>query len=369
MRTIADYIKDGWVKILRTGKWTDRKKREHQFDEERLQRIADNYKEPLDFSLAPITATHDAKPTTPKLGKIEKLEKVGEFLLAKPAKVAKDMIQVLKDIGYRFVSTSLNPNDTINHLALVPNPAVAGLGEFPEAAMNFSQPEDSIELLIEFSALEEDEKEPIQNKEIDDKEENIMFGKTKKKKPDDGQPQVENTGTAEVSPGNENEKESGDEKADFAAVAAAAENAKKEAAELKKKIAAMEQKQKETEVAEFCKSLKPGVIIPKYRPGLEKFLTLLATEEETFDFSTAGDSGAAEKQTVYEFAKEFLESLTPQIPLDPLKKAKGNTEDDDEIEFADADDDDLQLHRQVKAVMKEKGIPYEKALKIVEKRR
>jgi hypothetical protein len=199
---ISDYIKDGWVKILRTGRFTDRRKREHQFDEDRLQRIADNYKKPLDFSLAAITATHDAKPTTPNMGKIEKLKRVGQFLLAKPVNVVKDTVKVLKDIGYKFVSTSLNPNDTLNHLALVPNPAVSGLDEFPEAALNFSQPEDSIELLIEFSALEEEENEETQDsknqeklKNIDQKEETIMFRKEKKKKPDEEQPKEQDIET------------------------------------------------------------------------------------------------------------------------------------------------------------------------------
>ena len=206
------------MKILRTGTWTDRKKRQHRFDENRLQQIANNYKQPLDFSIAPIIATHDAKPTTPKLGKIESLKRVGLFLLAKPVNVRKDMVQVLKDIGYQYVSTSLNPNDTINHLALVPNPAVSGLGEFPEAALNFSQPgeeTDTIELLIEFSALEQEESEETETKEknqqINQKEEQHMF--QKKKKPDDDQQQVQDAAAVD-SPG---EKDENEKQIDFSA--------------------------------------------------------------------------------------------------------------------------------------------------------
>lgn len=406
--SISEYIKNGWVKILRTGRFTDRRKRQHQFDEDRLQRIADNYKKPLDFSLAAITATHDSLPTTPNLGKIEKLKRVGEFLLAKPVNVVKDMVKVLKDIGYGYVSTSLNPNDTINHLALVPNPAVSGLDEFPEAALNFSQPGDSIELIIEFSALEEEEsKEPKDQlkmwisallnekvvkplakqfkfsetpelifeetqdsknqeelKNIDDqKEENIMFTK-KKKKPDEDKPQEQDIETADDSPGEE--KQNGDEKIDFAAALAAAENAKKEALELKKKLAAMEQKQTEAEVAEFCKSLKPGVILPKHQKGLEKLLTLLAESGDTFDFSA---DGKGEEETPYDFAKSFLSSLEQQIPLDPLKKIKGDPGDDDEMEFSDdVNEEDIELNRKAKAIMKEDKCNYEEALEKAERR-
>lgn len=404
--SIIDYIKDGWVKILRTGTWTDRRKREHHFDENRLQRIADNYTTPLDFSIAPITATHDAKPTTPKLGKIESLKRIGEFLLAKPVNVAKDMVTMLKDIGYKFVSTSLNPNDTLNHLAIVPNPAVAGLGEFNEAALNFSQGEDTIELCIEFSALEEEESEkpkekdqlkmwisaflnekvvkPIarqynfstppeliiddeptnqKNEEIDEKEEQHMF--QRKKKPDEEKPQAQDTAAVE-SPGEKDENENIDFAAELATATAKADAATKKANELQARLEQMELQSQEKEVADFCDSLKPGAVLPKFMPGVKRLLNLLAGEEETFDFST---DGKGEKETCYEFAKAFLSSLESQIPLDPLKKTKGDTGEDDEIEFADADDEELELHRKVKAVMKEKGIGYEQALDIVEKRR
>jgi hypothetical protein len=360
MKKISDYINDGWVKILRTGTWTDHRKRKHKFDENRLQEIENNYKSQVNFSLAPLTPTHDFQGLT-DLGKIEKIKKVDQYLLAKPKKVAAEIMKILKRVGCKFISSSLNPDNTLNHVALVPNPAIKGLGEFPEAAMNFSQPEDSIELLIEFSALEEESEETHdpnhEDLKIDQKEENNMFGKEKKKKPDEEQPQEQDIKTADDSTGEKNE--SGEDNSDFSVAMAAAEKAKNEAAELKKKLAAMEQKQKETEVAEFCKSLKPGVILPKHQKGLEKLLVLLSEAEDTYDFSA---DGKGEAETPYEFARSFLSSLESQIPLDPLK-VKGTIPDDDEIEFsANVDDEDLEQHKKALAIMKEKECTYEEAL-------
>lgn len=368
MKTIADYMKKGWVKILRTGEFTDRRKRTHIFDGNRLQRIADNYQQPLNFSLAPITPTHDAKPTTPNLGKIERLKRVGQFLLAKPAKVVKDMVTVLKDIGYKYVSASLNPNDTINHLALVPNPAVSGLGEFPETAMNFSKPEedtDTIDLLIEFSSLEEEEQEETEtedtkNKEnlnIDEKEETIMF--KKKKKPDEDQSKEQDIETADDSP---EENDGGDGKVDFAAAldeaTKRAESAEEKADALTAAVNKMQQERLKKEVADFCDSLKPGAVIPKFLPGVKRMLTVLAGLPDTYDFS----DGKGEKETTYEFAKSLLSSLEPQIPLDPLKP-KGTTGDDDDIEFSgDVDEEDLERDKKARAIMKEKECTYEDAL-------
>lgn len=383
MKTISDYIKEGWVAILKTGTHTDRKRRTHQFDEDRLQQIENNYKSQVNFSLAPLTVTHDSGGII-DLGKIEKVKKVGQYLFAKPKKVATEMIKALKRAGCKFISSSLNPDNTLNHVALVPNPAVPGLGEFPEAAMNFSQPEDSIELLIEFSALEgefreellaewasslrpkleyiddlgDTNQENIKDKD-DQKEEKIMF--TKKKKPDDDQPKEQEIETADDSPGENDEKE----KIDFAAALEQAnkrvEKAEQKADALATEVNNMKKESQEKEVAEFCNSLKPGAILPKFRLGVEKLLNLLTGEEETYDFSTAGDSGAAAKQTAYDFAKEFLSSLSPQIPLDPLK-LKGTAGDDDEIEFADADDEEIELHRKAKAIMEEDKCAYEEAL-------
>ena len=193
-----------------------------------------------------------------------------------------------------------------------------------------------------------------------------MFEKTKKK-PEENKPQTQEAAAVETSgqkDENENEKNI-DLSAELATATAKAEAATQKANELQTKLEQMELQSREKEVAEFCNSLKPGAVLPKFIPGMKRLLNLLAPEEETFDFST---DGKGEKETCYDFAKAFLSSLEPQIPLDPLKTKKADGEDD-EIEFADADEEDLELNRKVKAVMKEKGISYEQALHIVEKRR
>jgi hypothetical protein len=127
----------------------------------------------------------------------------------------------------------------------------------------------------------------------------------------------------------------------------------------------MEKQSTQKQVADFCDSLKPGVIIPKFKPGVERLLNVLAGMEGTYDFSA---DGKGEKETSYEFAKSFFTSLESQIPLDPLKKAKSDTSDDDEIEFSDADDEDIELHRKAKAIMKEDKCKYEEALLKAERR-
>jgi hypothetical protein len=191
-----------------------------------------------------------------------------------------------------------------------------------------------------------------------------MFGK--KKKPDEDKPEVKDPAAVE-SPG-ENEKN--EEKVDFAAAVAEAnkraEQAEQKANALAAKVNKMEQESQEKTVADFCNSLKPGAILPKFMPGVKRLLNLLAGEEETYDFSTA--AAPRPKQTLYDFTKDFLASLSPQIPLDPLKKTKGDPGDDDEFEFADADDEDIELNRKAKAIMKEEKCTYEEALKKAERR-
>jgi len=349
MKDIQKYLNEGWFPILCTGTHTDRRNKQHSFDSERLNDIVKKYdKRAIDFSLAPLQATHDTNPGTPNLGKIEKLKVIGNFLLAKPAKVMKEAIKVLKDLGYRYISSSLSHDNTLNHVALVQKAAVGGLGEFPEASLNFSQSEDASIFMIEFSIDGQIENDPdfeeeIQNKTQPEKEVKMSDEKTPGEEKPDKELDTEKPGIKE---------ESKKEPADFSA-------ALQKISTLEGKLSEMEKEKQQKEAAEFCASLEPGVITPVMLPRLKGLLFKLGNIEEKIEFS--GPDGKDVTESPAESFKTFLKSLKPQIPLEPLNPFKGSV---DGLEFsADVPDDDLDLDKRATAIQTNEKISYAEALK------
>jgi phage I-like protein len=400
--TLADYLKDGWFKFLRKGIFLDSKGRTWNFDEAKLTKIESinsNLEEPVSICLG------HPKDNKPAKGAIDKIKKVGNFLLAKPKKIAKDFAEKLKSGEILFVSASMNPETfKLNHIGLVDDPAIKGLGQFPAAAYaNFSTSEDDeILLSFEFAQLDEvavDEK----IKTIGDAFQKIreflieMFGMEKADKAiphhvidfiseysvlKDESTNFENNDISGEEPGKEEQQLSKDKKTpekepvqtppepsiDFSAKYEAekdrADLAEKKAAELETKIAEDARKQREEKVIEFCaKQVTEGRLLPKEKEGMQTFLMQL-DPQDSIEFSAG-----TEKQTPVEFMQTFVSGLPKRVPLDPLPIGGKTMDDDIEFSEGDVDQEDLEDHKRAKAIQAEKKCTYAEALAEVRKRR
>ncbi len=79
---------------------------------------------------------------------------------------------------------------------------------------------------------------------------------------------------------------------------------------------------KNKDVLDFCDSLKrKGILTPamdRRGMGITNFLHALSVLEATYEFTKAGDEGCKEKQTLFEFMKDFLTNLSPSIFLQEI---------------------------------------------------
>jgi phage I-like protein len=401
MNTINDYLADGWFKFLRKGIFLDSKGRTWNFDETELaeiESINSNLEEPVSICLG------HPKNNKPAKGVIDRIKKVGNFLLAKPKKIAKDFAGKLKSGEILFVSASMNPQTfKLNHIGLVDDPAIKGLGQFPAAAYaNFSTSEDD-EILLSFEFSQLDEVAVDQKiKSIGDALQKIrkflveMFGLEKahqaipnhvidfisnysvitdsnfenKNKSGKGPGKEDNLKEDKKTPGKETvQQPPGSPTIDFSQYEAEknrANQAEQRAAELEAKIAEGARKQREEKVIEFCASqVKEGRLLPKEKDGMQTFLMQL-DPQDSIEFSAG-----TEKQTPVEFMQTFVKGLPKRVPLDPLPKTGEVPKDD--IEFSEGDEkvdqEDLENHRRAKAIQAEKNCTYAEALAEARKRR
>lgn len=398
MNTLNDYLKDGWIKFLRTGIFQDSKGRIHHFDREKLQTIESRFNaaaEKTDFEGRPICFGHP-KSNEPKEGLINAVKQVGDFLLAKPKQIYQRLKDSLKDGLVKYVSPKFSKDYDLQHLGLVDDPAIKGLGPFSADAFSFSESDEEDEILLSFEFAELDEYAverlfknignvfqrlreylierdgrekadkavnyhiiefitdyPVLKREDSNFENNNKSGEEPGK-----EDKLKDTKT----PGKETVQEPPEPSIDFSAKYEAekdrAEKAEKKASELEAKIAEDAKKQREEKVIEFCANqVKEGRLYPKEKPGMEKFLMRLDTQE-SIEFSEG-----SEKQTDVQFMKSFLEGLQKRVPLDPLPKTGDVPKDDIEFSADKVDSEDLELDRRARAIMASKNCSYEDALR------
>jgi len=394
MNEIEKLKNEGWFPILKTGKFRDSKGREHIFDLQYLEDVEKSYKRGnAEFKEAPMITGH-LEGSTPARGWIDELKTVGTFLLAKAKEIPADFIDRLKNKEFKFISPSLRQNRSLRHCAWVPVPAIPGLGEFPvDAYANFAEKmgDDDILLCFDFAEIDiftvgekfksigsilqkikelfasvtsfQDADSAINTGTIDfianfpiTNEQNNNFN--------------ENKSGIELKLGKEEtldkdktpvkEKQEQEASADFAEKYSAeknrADNEKQRADQAETRLKELEKGKREKDAADFCESLPPGTIIPKFMPGMKVLMARLDTDGESYDFTEGG-----EKETPGAFLKRFLKSLKPQIPLDPLPIG---SQKDDDAEFSEhVDPADVELNRKAKAIQNAKKITYEAALK------
>jgi hypothetical protein len=146
---IKSKLKEGWFAILRTGKATDSAGNTHDFKSEDLDDIMSEYDAELDA--APLVKGHP-KTDGPAEGWVEKLMRVGDYLLAKPKQVATAFREEVNAGRFGKVSVKLKGKKLI-HVGFLgaAAPGVKGLGT---VSLSEGEVADGV-FIIEFSLPEE----------------------------------------------------------------------------------------------------------------------------------------------------------------------------------------------------------------------
>ncbi len=270
--------------ILRTGKFTDSAGKEHEFTEQDLDKIAENYNSGKDE--APIVVGHP-KTNSPAFGWIKSLKRVGDKLFAEPKQLNEDFAELVKKGTYKKISVSLYPDKKLRHVGFLGGaaPAVKGL-----PAVEFSgEAEESFEFDYE---AEKPDKPSIDLSEIKKTISELESKITQLAQSAKGS----SVGKAELPD-------------DFAERLSAIES---ENSKLKTKL----------KVAEFGNYLDERIEKGKLTPGQkEKALELFEfiSSAESYDFSEKGE------QSPEKVFREFLETFPTQIDFSEFGE-KGNEE-------------------------------------------
>jgi hypothetical protein len=116
-----------WLRILKTGTFTDRHGTPITISPEMLERVVSNYNPEL--SETPLVVGHP-KHDAPAYGWVEKFKVVGDELLALPKQVAPEFTEAVKAGRYKKISCAIREDGSIRHIGFLgaEPPAVKGLG-------------------------------------------------------------------------------------------------------------------------------------------------------------------------------------------------------------------------------------------------
>ena len=116
-----------WIKVLRTGSFTDRHGVPVIITTDRIDNIVKKYNPEL--SETPLVIGHP-KNDDPAFGWVDSFKRAGEFLLAKPKQVVQEFSEAVNAGRYKYVSCALRDDDTVRHVGFLgaEPPAVKGLG-------------------------------------------------------------------------------------------------------------------------------------------------------------------------------------------------------------------------------------------------
>lgn len=116
-----------WLRILKTGTFTDRHGTPITISPEMLERVVSNYNPEL--SETPLVVGHP-KHDAPAYGWVEKYKVDGDELLALPKQVAPEFTEAVKAGRYKKISCAIREDGSIRHIGFLgaEPPAVKGLG-------------------------------------------------------------------------------------------------------------------------------------------------------------------------------------------------------------------------------------------------
>ncbi|MCU7494759.1 MAG: hypothetical protein HF314_12040 [Ignavibacteria bacterium] len=328
--------------ILRTGKFTDSKGRNHEFTEADLEERASKYNS--EKHEAPICIGHP-KDNKPAWGWIEKLEKVGDRLIAMPKELIAEFEEMVEKGMFKKRSASFYADGTLRHVAFLgaQPPAVKGLAD-----VEFKESEEETVFEFEETSTDTAESLKVQVKVLEDQVKDLE------------------SKAAEAESLRGKVQEFAEQSAELTQMKNDAEDRLKE---LNLKLRTMEFEQ-------FLQGqMAYGMLTPAQMEMCMKICDALDAVE-------LKDNGGA---LVFEFSDhtmanprdvlvEFIKTMPKMVELSEVAN-RNNAEgldgvEEDITEFAEAnvDPDRLELHKKVLACMKKDGLPYAAALKKVTKK-
>ena len=146
-----------------------------------------------------------------------------------------------------------------------------------------------------------------------------------------------------------------------------ADQEKQRADSAESKLLEIEQKNKETGVFDFVEAMtEKGIILPAEKNRITAFMMQL--EDTDINFSEGTGETSMPMSTIF---REFVEKMTPRVPLTPLSRVDNAKDNADNIDFTDNidlaegewDEDDLEKDRAARSIMQKKECDYFTALK------
>ena len=365
-----------WIEILKVGKWKDSTGKEHEFKEDDLKEIAENYEKRTND--APVVIGHP-KDNSPAFGWVEKLKAEGKVLKAKLKDLVPEFVDAVKKKMYKYVSISLYPDNKIRHIGFLGGvpPAVKGLKavQFSEqkyVSFEFASENVWVESKITtianiFQRIRDFFIEKFGKEDTDKIIDTWDIDWLKEKAPE--VPEIE-----EESFNEENKKEvrmdeleklkvklkeAEDKLKEFSEKASEVEEENKK---LKMQLAEFEKKQTEKEVSEFVEKLKEeGKILPYEEKVVKGMLLKLKNAEEKIEFAEG------EEKSMFDAFKEYLEKQERKVPLGEI--GKDSTKEIKTEDFGEhVDEKALELHKKALQLSEKEDITYEEAVtKIIRK--
>lgn len=373
LEQLIQLINEGNFTAFRTGIWTDSDGKIHDITQGDLDHIVNQFTQiTKQGKEVPFTIGHPYEHE-PGQGKIERVFRFGDYLLAKAKDVKKELADEIKKGLLRFVSIAFNPEFQLQHIGITNNPAVEGLLPITPAFSAFEKEKnilfifsntgdivgiDDLKQPVEFlSQLEPSgESEMATNNETRD---NQFTKNIKTIEKEDPMKDV----TGAKAPENENVSEDTTaETAKLDTKLAQFEHAKikaeQKAKQAEQKLAEFHEKIRNNDISAFTKNLlEKKKLYPIEVEPMTLFLSQL-DREKTYQFSKD-----APLQPPLDFIKAFLEGLPDRLPLNKIKEpGKPTGQDNACFSRIKPDDENMDLHNRAIALMESKNIPYEVAL-------
>lgn len=308
--------KFNWMPILKTGTFTARSGRQVEFDEEKLDQIIAN----TDLGKEPQFVIEHPRYDKLGFGTIEKLKRVGKYLLALPKTVDDKFKEIVNRGELPGRSVCLDETSlALSSIGFLPpsvKPAVDGLGSY-EFAGNNGGNENTIEFSFEDAELvcleeEDTQTEPPENSGEQAEALNNETGNAARQANID----LSSVDTSRLdlklklaleSLIDENKK-----------LTANLETAKTELESSARVISESRIAQDRKEVLEFCKSEEMKFKILPSEVEKISALLLVLKEKGTLEFSSSEDSASAIRVDAFNYLKDILKQLPDKIEFGEL---------------------------------------------------
>ena len=346
--------------IFKTGKHTSDKGIPNEYTNEDLDKIVSNYN-PEEHE-APIVIGHP-KTNAPAYGWIEKLQRVGEKLIAFPKQVNKEFEELVKSGAFKKRSISITPDFKLNHVGFLgaAAPAVKGLKdvEFSEELEYSNFEFDDIALIQDNDSVPHDLTSAPQH-DTDEKN-NLQAEPGNSHNPSNptpgSKPDATNDLSVQFNSLNAKVEELSNLVHNFSE-----NNLSRE--ELDKVYNRINELRFSIQTNEFELMLNEKLAYGSVTPAMKTKVLKLIDFLQTQNFSSSEFSRNEFNETVKEMLTGFINSIPKIIYYEDF--AEKETSDEtvaEEFEGAEVDTESLSIHKRALALAKSENISYVNAVK------